>query len=159
MRAALWLGFSLQWLLLLPSTGARLTGFSSCSSWALDTGSVVVVHGLSCSAACAIFPDQGLNPCLLHWQAGSLPLSHQGSPLLVNSLEQLLISVFSKGLSITREDHTAYHQPGKRSEFKIGRVVSIERISLLRHRKVTVLSGTIVRDRLCCTEMSEHRGL
>ena len=27
-----------------------------------------------------IFPTQGLNPCLLHWQADSLPLSHQGSP-------------------------------------------------------------------------------
>ena len=25
-----------------------------------------------------IFPTQGLNPCLLHWQAGPLPLSHQG---------------------------------------------------------------------------------
>ena len=27
-----------------------------------------------------IFPDQGLNPCLLHWEGDSLPLSHQGSP-------------------------------------------------------------------------------
>ena len=27
-----------------------------------------------------IFPTQGLNPCLLHWQADSLPLSHQRSP-------------------------------------------------------------------------------
>ena len=26
-------GFSLQWLLLLRSTGSRLTGFSSCGSW------------------------------------------------------------------------------------------------------------------------------
>ena len=26
-------------------------------------GSVVVAHGLSCSAACGIFPDQGSNPC------------------------------------------------------------------------------------------------
>ena len=26
-----------------------------------------------------ILPTQGLNLCLLHWQAGSLPLSHQGS--------------------------------------------------------------------------------
>ena len=26
-----------------------------------------------------IFPTQGLNPCLLHWQAGSLPLSRLGS--------------------------------------------------------------------------------
>ena len=27
-----------------------------------------------------IFLTQGLNPCLLHWQADSLPLSHLGSP-------------------------------------------------------------------------------
>ena len=27
-----------------------------------------------------IFLTQGSNPCLLHWQADSLPLSHQGSP-------------------------------------------------------------------------------
>ena len=26
-----------------------------------------------------IFLTQGSNPCLLHWQADSLPLSHQGS--------------------------------------------------------------------------------
>ena len=30
-----------------------------------------VVHGLSCSAACGIFPDQGSNPCPLHWQVDS----------------------------------------------------------------------------------------
>ena len=35
--------------------------------------------GLSCSVACGIFLDQGSNPCLLHWQVDSLPLSHQGS--------------------------------------------------------------------------------
>ena len=28
-------------------------------------------HGLSCSVACGIFPDQGSNPCSLHWQADS----------------------------------------------------------------------------------------
>ena len=28
-----------------------------------------------------IFLTQGSNPCLLHWQADSLPLSHQGSPV------------------------------------------------------------------------------
>ena len=39
-----------------------------------------MVHGLRCSAACGIFPDQGLNPCPLHWQADSQPLRHQGSP-------------------------------------------------------------------------------
>ena len=53
-------------------------GFSSFRPQALSTGSVVVVLGLSCSPARGIFPDQGLNLCLLHWQADSLPLSHQG---------------------------------------------------------------------------------
>ena len=43
-------------------------------------GSVAVAHGPSCSAACGIFPDQGSNPCPLHWQADSQPLHHQGSP-------------------------------------------------------------------------------
>ena len=43
-------------------------------------GSVVVAHGPCCSAACGIFPDQGSNPCPLHWQADSQPLRHQRSP-------------------------------------------------------------------------------
>ena len=29
---------------------------------------MAVVHGLSCSTACGIFVDQGLNLCPLHWQ-------------------------------------------------------------------------------------------
>ena len=37
-------------------------------------------EGLSCSAAYGIFPDQGSNACLLHWQVDSLLLSHQGNP-------------------------------------------------------------------------------
>ena len=67
--------------------------FSSCGAWLLiaaaspvaeqglkGTGSTVVVHGFSCSAACGILPDQGPNLCLLHWQVDSLPVSHQESP-------------------------------------------------------------------------------
>ena len=54
-------------------------GFSCCGArplgaWAsvvVAVGSVVVAHGLSCSAACGIFPDQGSNLCPLHWQADS----------------------------------------------------------------------------------------
>ena len=42
--------------------------------------SAVVVHGLSCSVACGIFLNQGLNPWLLHWQADFHPPHHQGSP-------------------------------------------------------------------------------
>ena len=51
--------------------------WSLCSRRA---GSVVVAYGPSCSAACGIFPQQGSNPCPLHWQADSKPLRHQGSP-------------------------------------------------------------------------------
>ena len=40
-----------------------------------------MVHGLSCFAACGIFPDWGLNPCPLHWQVDSKPLPQQGSPM------------------------------------------------------------------------------
>ena len=60
-------GLSLSRPLLLRSTGSR------------HAGSVIVAHGPSCSAACGIFPDQGSNPCPLHWQADSQPLRHQGS--------------------------------------------------------------------------------
>ena len=48
--------------------------------WGAD--SIVVAQGFSCSQACGIFLDEGLNPCLLYWQADSLPLSHQGSRML-----------------------------------------------------------------------------
>ncbi|KAJ8783863.1 hypothetical protein J1605_008906 [Eschrichtius robustus] len=54
-----------------------------CSTSSRRAGSVVVAHGPSCSAACGILPDQGSNPCPLHWQADSQPLRHQGSPVLV----------------------------------------------------------------------------
>ena len=40
---------------------------------------LVVVHGLSCPKACEIFPDQGSNPCSLHWQVDSQPLT-TGNP-------------------------------------------------------------------------------
>ena len=61
-------GLSLSRTLFLRSTGSR------------RAGSVIVAHGPSCSAARGIFPDQGSNPCPLHWQADSQPLRHQGSP-------------------------------------------------------------------------------
>ena len=38
-----------------------------CGAWALGTrASVLVAHGLHCSMACGIFPDQGSNLCHLH---------------------------------------------------------------------------------------------
>ena len=38
--------------------------------------------GVGCHFLQGIFPTQGLNQCLLHWQTDSLPLSHLGSPIL-----------------------------------------------------------------------------
>ena len=64
-------GLSLSRPLLLRNTGSR------------RAGSAIVAHGPSHSAARGIFPDQGSNPCPLHWQADSQPLRHQGSPLQV----------------------------------------------------------------------------
>ena len=44
-----------------------------------------------------IFPTQGLNLCLLHWQADSLLLSHWGSPCQSPLLLLLLLlSRFSR---------------------------------------------------------------
>ena len=62
-------GLSLSRPLLLRSTGSR------------RADSAIVAHGPSCSAACGILPDQGSNPCPLHWQADSQQLRHQGSPV------------------------------------------------------------------------------
>ena len=58
--------------LLLRSTGSR------------RAGSAIVAHRPSRSTACGILPDQGSNPCPLHWQADSQPLCHQGSPVLIS---------------------------------------------------------------------------
>ena len=56
-----------------------------------STGSMVMVHRLSCSVACGIFPDQESSPCLLHCQVDSLPLNHQRRPG----------SIFMSSLSLT----------------------------------------------------------
>ena len=63
-------GLSLSRPLPLRSTGSR------------GAGSAIVAHGPSCSTAYGILPDQGSNPCPLHWQADSQPLRHQGSPAI-----------------------------------------------------------------------------
>ena len=77
----------------LWTTGCRMHGLQ----WLWLQGSVVLVHGLSCSMASGIFLDQGSNLCLLHCQADSLPLSQQGS------LKELLcVQEDARGLSEAR---------------------------------------------------------
>ena len=58
---------SVQGLLFLEMCGL-LTGVA-LGMWA----SVVVAHGLSCSMACGIIQDWGLDLCPLPWQADSYP--------------------------------------------------------------------------------------
>ena len=64
----------------------------------VEHGSVAVVPGLRCSTVCGIFPDQGLNLSLLCWQADSLPLSHQGSPVSGLIFRSLIHSEFIRSL-------------------------------------------------------------
>ena len=59
---ALWV-HGLQWLC--------CTGSVVAAHRLPRAASVVVVHRLSCSSACGIFPDQGSNPCPLHQQVDS----------------------------------------------------------------------------------------
>ena len=80
-----WVFISVRGLSLVVASGGhsslRCAGLSLSQPLLLrSAGSVIVAHGPSCSAACGILPDQGLNPCPLHWQAASQPLRHQGSP-------------------------------------------------------------------------------
>ena len=84
-------GFLLQWFLLLWSMGSKAhrlqqlqhVGSVVAAPRLQSTGSIVVMHGLSCSEVYEIFLTQGSNPCLLHWQVDSLPLRHQESPCLL----------------------------------------------------------------------------
>ena len=41
-----------------------------------------------------VFPDQGSNPCPLHWQADSQPLRHQGSPIVFLFFHNFLLCYF-----------------------------------------------------------------
>ena len=79
------LDFSLHQLpLFFGAQSLGCVGFSSHGTWAQSCGSWAPEHWLhsggAYSVARGIFPDQGSNLCLLHWQADSLPLSHQGGP-------------------------------------------------------------------------------
>ena len=61
--------------------GHRLWGVWAPGLWSMV--SIVAAHpGLGLLAG-GIFHAQGANACLLRWQADSLPLTHQGSPVFM----------------------------------------------------------------------------
>ena len=78
-------GFLKFWLaavtLCCSCQASHCTGFSCCWALALEwVDSGVVEHGLSCSTAHGIFPDQGSLLCPLNCQTDSWHLDHQRSP-------------------------------------------------------------------------------
>ena len=76
----------------IVSTGCRARGFSSRGSWPLENR----LSTCGCMGLVApqhVVPSLGhrWNPCLLHQQANSLPLSHQGSPLLPQKKKKIYL--------------------------------------------------------------------
>ena len=60
----------------LPIAVPSLVAEHRSRRWA----SLVVVHGLSCSAACGIFPDQGIEPVSPALAGGFLSVASPGKP-------------------------------------------------------------------------------
>ena len=117
--SSLWCtGSSLRWLLLLRVTGSRVQasvvvacGLIVVIPRLYRTGSVVVVRGLSCSVACGIFLDQGLNLCCLALAGGFLTTrppgkSQRGGLLIMQSI----LALFSKvGCQLIEEYYIQLH--------------------------------------------------
>ena len=104
-------GLSLSRPLLLQSTGSR------------RSGSVVVAHRPSCSAACGIFPDQGSNPCPLHWHSTTAPPGKPNqlilnSSLILGSSEVFLKQTFVRALPRPVDPDSLWLSPGHPVAFK-----------------------------------------
>ena len=75
-----------------------------------STGSEFAAQGFSFSVACGIFLDQRSSLCLLHWQADSLPPSHQGSPYAFSGKTSLLLLFLCFSVSLLHtQTHTHTH--------------------------------------------------
>ena len=83
---------------------SRHVGLSSWGSWAhlvvapmvYSTGSIVMAQGLSCSVACGILPDKGLNPCVLHWRRILYHWATRKAPLILNEVNVVVVQLLSR---------------------------------------------------------------
>ena len=66
----------------LSSYGSQALDHRLKSSWPV---------GLFAPWLAGIFLERGSNPCLLHWQVDSLPLSYQGSPIILFLIDYIYI--------------------------------------------------------------------
>ena len=73
-------GFSLQWLLLLPGTGSRHAGFSSCSRWAPEHRPGSCGTWAQLLGSMWDLSGSGIEPTSPALVVDSLPLSQQGKP-------------------------------------------------------------------------------
>ena len=85
-----------------------------------SAGSVAVVHELSSPETCGIFPNQDANSRPLHWQAGSYPLGHRGSPTYILNMRGVR--------HITEEKHSTLNLGKNLGVIK----VFLERVKLSR---------------------------
>ena len=133
-------GLSLSRPFLLRSTSSR------------RVGSAIVAHGPSRSAACGILPDQGSNPCPLHWQADSQPLRHQGSPHLFFNFIYLFIFIYGcVGSSFLCEGFSLVAaSEGHSSSRCVG--LSLSWLVLLRSTGSRRAGSVIVAHRASCSE-------
>ena len=72
-------------VLLVCFSGCHVQLFCYAMNWSLPGPCPWEFTGKNTEIGChfllqVIFPTQGSNLCLLHWQADSVPLSHHGSP-------------------------------------------------------------------------------
>ena len=93
-----WLdGHESEWT---PGAGDGQAGLSCCDSWGLKESDTTERLNWT----------EGSKPHLLHWQAGSLPLSHQGNPS-ESMLNEKAIIIWSHShllLYYLLSDHTAW---------------------------------------------------
>ena len=112
--------------------GPLTTVASRCGVWVLGRAgsgavvhrSIAVVHGLTCSTACGVTLE-GSNLCPLHWQADSLPLSHQVIRPFRSQFEDFLLNLSSGNLDCSpHPNDTQMHKMNLESDTLLVRVKS-----------------------------------
>ena len=69
------------------------------------------MRGLSCFLAAGVFPNQGSNPCSLHWQVDSQLLDHCRIPFIFIISKEVFISLLSVDMKTAHSDVTSTSFP------------------------------------------------
>ena len=121
-----------------PGNSGKEVSLACCGLW---DHRVRPVQWLNNSNSSRVFPGQGLNPCLLHWQAEFLPLSYQGSPLwlIFNfRLRSIVRSNWSNPLTL----HIGETDAGEVEQWVQGHLASCSQLLVLLRIKVFARCGS-----------------